>query len=134
MRGFLENILTPRSLLLISTLFSALGLVARAADEMPAASVPRPHILGISHAAFYVSDMAKARAFYEGFLGFASPFSIPRKDPTQQLVWIKINDHQTIELFPGSEVAADAPRVRTQKQHRARALPQAWAQVDEQSG
>jgi catechol 2,3-dioxygenase-like lactoylglutathione lyase family enzyme len=106
-----KNIMTPRSLLLISTLFSALGLAARAADEMPAPNPPRPHILGISHAAFYVSDMAKARAFYEGFLGFASPFSIPRKDPTQQLVWIKINDHQTIELFPGSEVAADAPRL-----------------------
>ena len=25
-----------------------------------------------------LSDMAKARAFYEGFFGFQSPFSIPR--------------------------------------------------------
>lgn len=71
----------------------------------------RPRITGISHAAFYVSDMAKARAFYEGFLGFQSPFSIPRKDPQEQLVWIKINDRQTVELFPGSEVAADADRL-----------------------
>ncbi len=71
----------------------------------------RPRILGVSHAAFYVSDMAKARQFYEGFLGFQSPYSIPRKNPNEQLVWIKINDRQTVELFPSLEVAADAPRL-----------------------
>jgi len=69
----------------------------------------RPHITGISHAAFYVSDMAKARAFYEGFLGFQSPFSNPRPKGGER-VCIKINDRQTIELFPGSEVAPDAER------------------------
>ena len=71
----------------------------------------RPRITGISHAAFYVSDLAKARAFYEGFLGFQSPFSIPRKDPKEQLVWIKINDRQSVELFPGSEVSPEADRL-----------------------
>jgi lactoylglutathione lyase len=71
----------------------------------------RPRITGISHAAFYVSDMAKARAFYEDFLGFESPFSIPRKDPKERLVWIKINDRQTVELFPGSEVSPATDRL-----------------------
>ncbi len=71
----------------------------------------RPRITGISHAAFYVSDMAKARAFYEGFLGYRSPFSIPRKDPKEQLVWIKINDRQSVELFPGSEVTPETDRL-----------------------
>src|SRR4051812_33381582 len=71
----------------------------------------RPRITGISHAAFYVSDMKKAREFYEGFLGFQSPFSIPRKNPAEHLVWIKINDRQTIELFPGSEVSPTANRL-----------------------
>ncbi|MDO8539794.1 MAG: VOC family protein [Opitutaceae bacterium] len=75
------------------------------------AAPPRPRILGISHAAFFVSDMAKAREFYEGFLGYQSPYSIPRKNPGEQLVWIKINDRQSVELFPGSEVAADADRL-----------------------
>lgn len=83
---------------------------ARAADAAPAPAVKRPHILGISHAAFYVTDMAKARAFYEGLFGFASPFSIPRKTGGD-LVWIKINDHQSVELFPASEVAPDADRL-----------------------
>ncbi len=72
---------------------------------------PRPRIVGISHAAFFVSDMARARAFYEGFLGFESPYSIPRKNPGEHLVWIKINDRQSVELFPGSEVAPDADRL-----------------------
>lgn len=67
---------------------------------------PRPRITGISHAAFYVSDMRKARAFYERFLGFASPFSIPMP-PGGELVWIKINDRQTVELFPETEPGAE---------------------------
>lgn len=71
----------------------------------------RPRITGISHAAFFVSDMTKARAFYEGFLGFQSPYSIPRKNPDEHLIWIKINDRQSVELFPGSEVAPDADRL-----------------------
>lgn len=87
-------------------LFFCLG-VPLVAQEAPR----RPRITGISHAAFYVSDMAKARAFYEGFLGFQSPFSIPRKDPQEQLVWIKINDRQTVELFPGSEVKPETDRL-----------------------
>jgi lactoylglutathione lyase len=88
-------------------LFLVLLLVpgARAA-EAPA----RPRITGISHAAFYVSDMAKARAFYEGFLGYQSPFTLARPQGGE-LVWIKINDRQTVELFPGSEVAPDADRL-----------------------
>ena len=65
--------------LLLALLFAP--LVAQDAPK-------RPRITGISHAAFYVSDMAKARAFYEGFLGFQSPFSIPRKDPKEQLAQI----------------------------------------------
>lgn len=87
-----------------------LFLAATLALSLGAAEPPRPRITGISHAAFYVTDMAKARAFYEGFLGYASPFSIPRKNGGE-LVWIKINDHQTIELFPGAEVAPDAHRL-----------------------
>src|SRR5437660_1454589 len=55
--------------------------------------------------------MTTAREFWEGFLGYQSPFSIPRKNPNEQLVWIKINDRQTIELFPGSEVTPETDRL-----------------------
>ena len=89
---------------------AALGLSA-ASVQLRAANAPtRPRILGISHAAFYVTDMAKARAFYEGFFGYAEPFTLPRKHGGE-LVWIKINDRQTIELFPGSEVAPGTNRL-----------------------
>jgi len=87
----------------------ALSGATAPADAGPPAEPRRPHILGISHAAFYVTDLAKARAFYEGFLGYASPFSLPRKQG--ELVWIKLNDHQSIELFPGSEVSPAADRL-----------------------
>jgi catechol 2,3-dioxygenase-like lactoylglutathione lyase family enzyme len=100
----------PRYLLAlfaVAVLGSAVAGAQNAKDSAP----KRPRITGISHAAFYVSDMKKAREFYEGFLGFASPFSIPRKDPKEQLVWIKINDRQTVELFPGSEVTPEADRM-----------------------
>src|SRR3954466_7024769 len=94
-----------KSSVLLAVFVLALGATAVAQEPK------RPKITGISHAAFYVSDMKKAREFYEGFLGYESPFSIPRKNPAEQLVWIKINDRQTVELFPGSEVAPDAERL-----------------------
>lgn len=95
--------------LLVACAGTVLAVPSLAAAER--AAPPRPRLLGISHAAFYVSDLAKARAFYEGFLGFASPYSIPRKNPGEHLVWIKINDRQSIELFPGSETAPGADRL-----------------------
>ena len=66
--------------------------------------VPRPKILGVAHMAIYVSDLAKARAFYKDFLGFDEPFSLKRADGTDRIVFIKINDSQYLELF------AEAPR------------------------
>jgi catechol 2,3-dioxygenase-like lactoylglutathione lyase family enzyme len=102
---------SPRSLCVTLV---AIVIACSRADGADASSPARPKITGISHAAFYVSDMKKAQEFYEGFLGFESPFSIPRPknpDPNARLIWIKINDRQTIELFPGNEVAPDAQRL-----------------------
>ena len=42
--------------------------------------VTRPKILGVAHLAVFVSDLAKARAFYEDFLGFEEPFTLPKPD------------------------------------------------------
>ncbi len=64
-----------------------------------AASQPtRPRILGISHINLYVSDLQKARRFYEDFLGFAEPYDLKRDKGSVSLAFIKINDDQTIEL------------------------------------
>ncbi|HWL16906.1 MAG TPA: VOC family protein [Opitutus sp.] len=93
-----------------SFLFAAALLLGVAAPASAQQSPARPKIVGISHAAFYVSDPAKARAFYTDFLGYEAVFSIPRQRGGE-LTWIKINDRQTVELFPGSEVAPEADRL-----------------------
>ncbi len=67
----------------------------------------RPRILGIAHAAFRVNDIEKSRAFYKDFLGFAEPFSLSNPDGSLSLTFIKINETQYIELFPGLEPGAD---------------------------
>jgi catechol 2,3-dioxygenase-like lactoylglutathione lyase family enzyme len=73
-----------------------------------AADAPkRPAIIGLSHMALYVHDLEKSRAFYKDFLGFAEPYSLTNQDGTIHLTWIKINDHQTIELFPETEAGSD---------------------------
>jgi catechol 2,3-dioxygenase-like lactoylglutathione lyase family enzyme len=67
----------------------------------------RPRILGIAHAAFRVSDIEKSSAFYKDFLGFAEPFSLRNSDGSLALTFIKINDAQYLELFPGLDPGAD---------------------------
>ncbi len=67
----------------------------------------RPPIVGLSHVALFVHDVEKSRAFYKTFLGFDEPFSLTNQDGTLHLTWIKINDRQTIELFPEKEAGSD---------------------------
>jgi lactoylglutathione lyase len=79
-----------------------------AATPLLAADAPkRPAITGISHIALYVHDLDKARAFYKDFLGFAEPYSLTNQDGSLHLTWIKINDRQSIELFPEKEANSD---------------------------
>jgi lactoylglutathione lyase len=59
----------------------------------------RPKILGVAHLAVFVSDLTKARAFYEDLLGYEEPFTLPKPDGSVQIAFVKINDHQWIELF-----------------------------------
>ena len=64
-----------------------------------AQTIKRPRIVGLSHAAFFVHDVDKARAFYKSFLGYEEPFSLFKADGSLDLTYIKINDRQSIELF-----------------------------------
>jgi catechol 2,3-dioxygenase-like lactoylglutathione lyase family enzyme len=61
----------------------------------------RPKILGLAHVALFVSDLEKSRAFYKDFLGYGEPFSL------DTLTFIKVNDRQYIELFPGLKPEQD---------------------------
>src|SRR5437899_12368016 len=69
-----------------------------------AQEVKRPQITADAHMALYVGDLAKARAFYKDFLGYAEPYALKRKDGTDRIAFIKINEDQYLELF------AEAPQ------------------------
>ena len=84
-----------------SVLWLSIALIANARPP------ERPHILGIAHVAFHVTDIEKSRAFYKDFLGFAEPFRLDNPDGSLSLTFIKINDRQYLELFPGLEPGAD---------------------------
>jgi lactoylglutathione lyase len=73
------------------------------ADDAPT----RPPIVALSHIALFVKDIEASRAFYKDFLGFAEPYSLKNDDGTLKLTWIKVNDEQSIELFPEREVGSD---------------------------
>jgi catechol 2,3-dioxygenase-like lactoylglutathione lyase family enzyme len=60
--------------------------------------VERPKVLGVAHYSIFVSDLAKARAFYEDFLGYEESFTLPNPDGGVQMAFVKINDHQYLEL------------------------------------
>jgi catechol 2,3-dioxygenase-like lactoylglutathione lyase family enzyme len=83
-------------LLLAAGLAAIAGASALQAQDSPA----RPHLLGIAYAGLYMHDVGQSRAFYREFLGFDEPFTLNNADGSLHLTWIKINDHQFIELFP----------------------------------
>src|SRR5258708_19629147 len=65
-----------------------------------AQDVARPKVLGVAHLAVYVKDLAKTRQFYEDFLGFGEPFTLPKKDGGgERIAFVKVNDHQYFEIF-----------------------------------
>jgi catechol 2,3-dioxygenase-like lactoylglutathione lyase family enzyme len=82
-------------------------LLCAALPLLGADAPKRPQIVGLSHIALYVHDMEKTRAFYKDFLGFDEPYSLTNKDGSLHLTWIKINDRQTIELFPEKKAGSD---------------------------
>jgi lactoylglutathione lyase len=70
------------------------------AAALPLCAQPRPKILGVAHMAIYVKDLAKTRQFYEDFLGFGEPFTLPKADGTGvRIAFVKINDRQYVEIF-----------------------------------
>ena len=81
-------------LLIALILLALLISVPTRADD-----VKRPRVLGLAHVALFVSDLQKARAFYEDFLGYQESYVLKRDDGSDRIVFIKINDQQFIELF-----------------------------------
>src|SRR5438270_11614507 len=79
-------------------LYSCLTLVGFAwgADE-----AQKPRILRVAQISYYVGDLAKARSYYEDFLGFQEAFSTKTPDGADA-AFVKINDHQFIQLILGT--------------------------------
>ena len=59
-----------------------------------------PPLAGVAHVALRVHDLAVSRAFYES-LGFEQAFDL-KHDGVPFESFIKINDHQFIELYPAT--------------------------------
>jgi len=75
--------------------FIGLLLCLSLAAQAPPA---RPKVFGVAHYSVFVTDLAKTRAFYEDFLGYQEAFTLPKPDGSVQMVFLKINDHQYVEL------------------------------------
>jgi catechol 2,3-dioxygenase-like lactoylglutathione lyase family enzyme len=85
-----------------STLTRCIVAVTVAASSLLAQTgVQRPHLLGIAHTAFRVSDLGKTGAFYEASLGFADPISLAEENGQAAIALVKVNDEQYVELLPG---------------------------------
>jgi catechol 2,3-dioxygenase-like lactoylglutathione lyase family enzyme len=78
------------------------GVQAQGSAAAPAqATTPQPAVplSGIAQVTFKTSDMAKARAYYQGVLGLAEAFTV--KDPAGVTsAYFKVNDDQFIEITP----------------------------------
>jgi len=64
-------------------------------------AITRPPIVGVAHIGLKTDDLAAARKFYTGLLGFQEPFTLDKPDGSGLLLtYFKVNDHQYIEVFP----------------------------------
>lgn len=81
---------TTAALLVCATL-----VVSAAHGQAPAG----PHIIGMAHIGYYVSDVHKAKDYYEGWLGYQEAFALKNPDGSDRVIFEKINDHQFIVLY-----------------------------------
>jgi catechol 2,3-dioxygenase-like lactoylglutathione lyase family enzyme len=70
-----------------------------------AIAADRPPIVGVSHIAFQVSDLARARAFYGGLLGYEEAERVG-KAPSK-VARFRINGRQYVEIVPGLPAGKD---------------------------
>ena len=81
----------------------AAAIAVLALAPLSALGAERPPIVGVSHIAFHVSDVAKARAFYGGLLGYEE---VGKAAPGER-VRFRINGRQYVEIVPGLVAGSD---------------------------
>lgn len=90
-----------RKLFLLAAIVAGMMMPGGRAGAEEVTSTSRARLVGVSHVALKVSDIEKSRAFYKEFLGFAEAGELRNPDGSLALTFIKINDRQGVELFPG---------------------------------
>ncbi|HXN35132.1 MAG TPA: VOC family protein [Opitutaceae bacterium] len=80
--------------------FFSLALIGLGASSLLAQTPAPARITALYHVGYWVRDIDKSRAFYENYLGFAEPYTLNTPEGALQLVVIKVNDGQSIYLFP----------------------------------
>ena len=78
-------------------LAALLAVVTQLSSQTPGNVLP---VIGIAGVTFKVSDLSKARAYYEGVLGMPEAFEIKDSSGKTTSVYFKINDDQFIEVTP----------------------------------
>lgn len=93
-----------RAALLVLCAHPLVSTHALAAEPTNAAPLP-PRVLGLSHVAVKATDYEGSVAFYRDFLGFAEQGRLfDLKNGRRQLVFLKISDTQSIEVFDAANV------------------------------
>lgn len=95
---------------LVMLLSASLAAAASAQGSSPAPSdLP---IAGLAGITFRVSDLDKARRYYQGVLGFAEAFALKDGAGRTASVFFKINDDQYVEVVPGLQPGSMDRQVR----------------------
>ena len=89
------------------TLFG--GAMSAQQPSAPAADLP---LLGLAGITFRVSDLDRARRYYQGVLGFREAFTLKDARGDVASVFFKVNDDQFVEVVPGLAAGALRRQVR----------------------
>jgi catechol 2,3-dioxygenase-like lactoylglutathione lyase family enzyme len=71
------------------------------AAQDPSALTTNIPVIGIAGITFRVSDLDKARRYYQGVLGFREAFTLGDEQGRIASVFFKVNDDQYVEVVPG---------------------------------
>ena len=90
----------PSLALALSLTFSLFTAHAQQLQH-PAQQLQRPKITGISHVGFFTSNLQATEVFWHDLLGYDESYRLDKQDHPGEprIAFIKINDHQHIELF-----------------------------------
>ncbi|MEO7144669.1 MAG: VOC family protein [Bryobacteraceae bacterium] len=71
----------------------------------------------LGHVGISVSNVDRALHFYEDQLGFTEVFKFKKKDGAVSQVYLRVNDNNFVELFPGATEQGNLPRATTGIRH-----------------